>query len=89
MQSTAEIKHATDQDIISAKLSRMSVRAAKPFSHILEEMPISRLSSSEYDFDSFTGGMPTENRWIDKRELAHRYLTCLILCFFYSKIVKH
>lgn len=34
---------------------------------------MSRLSGSEYEFESFTGGMPSvENRWIDKRELSHR-----------------
>lgn len=33
-----------------------------------------RCDKSENDLESFTGGMPMlENRWIDKREIAHRY----------------
>lgn len=35
---------------------------------------LNRLSSHEQDLESFTGGMPSvENRWVDDRELSHRY----------------
>lgn len=34
----------------------------------------SRLSGSEYEFESFTGGVPSVESWwrTDKRELGHR-----------------
>lgn len=34
--------------------------------------PLARCDRSENDLESFMGGMPVANTWVDKRALSHR-----------------
>lgn len=73
-QDAFELNNPFNSGITPAILRARANSNTKNKPHLPCDVTLKRLSCNDHEFESFTGGMPSvENRWIDCRELSHRY----------------